>query len=383
MRGFAGKGKKGGSCMARDLSSSGKQMHRGPLRVLTVSGIYPTKERPHSGTYIKSQVDSLVEAGAEIEVLHPAHGPSPLRYVSAAVRVFLKTLTGSFDVVHGHYGLWCLVARMQWTTPVVASFLGSDLLGDPAATGGHTRKGALVTHISRWLTRRVDAVIVKSEQMRMLVPAENVFVIPNGVDFKLFSPLPRTQARAALGLDPDRYYVLFANNPTIPVKDFPLAQMAMERLRARGVAVELIVANGMAHAAVPLYINASNALLLTSKHEGSPNVVKEAMSCSIPVVSTDVGDVAQVIGRTAGCEVCQHDPDALAAALHRALLFPTPTTGRADIVHLERSVVARHVIAAYMYALRQATAVSERVQWRSAIQRSQESAHDVARPTSP
>ncbi|HEX8036878.1 MAG TPA: glycosyltransferase [Ktedonobacterales bacterium] len=352
--------------MARDLSSSGKQMDRGPLRVLTVSGIYPTEERPHSGTYIKSQVDSLVEAGLEIEVLHPGHGPALLRYVSAAARVFSKTLTGSFDVVHGHYGLWCLVARLQWTTPVVASFLGSDLLGDPTATGGDTRKSTLVAHISRWLARRVDAVIVKSEQMRMLMPAENVFVIPNGVDFMLFKPLPRAQARAALGLDPDRYYVLFANDPAIPVKDFPLAQMAIERLRARGVAVELVVANGMANAAVPLYINASNALLLTSKHEGSPNVVKEAMACNIPVVSTDVGDVAQVIGRTAGCAVCQRDPDTLAEALNAALLYPTATTGRADIAHLERSVVARHVIATYTYTLRRATEVNERAQWRHA-----------------
>jgi teichuronic acid biosynthesis glycosyltransferase TuaC len=369
--------------MARTLSSSGKQIHRGPLRVLTVSGIYPTEERPHSGTFIKSQVDSLVEAGLEVEVLHPAHGPTLLRYVSAAVSVFRKTLTGSFDVVHGHYGLWCLAARMQWTTPVVASFLGSDLLGDPTETGGDTRKSALVAHVSRWLARRVDAVIVKSEQMRMLMPAGNVFVIPNGVDFSLFYPLSRAQARAALGLDPDRYYVLFANNPALPVKDFPLAQMAIERLRARGVAVELVVANGVAHAAIPLYINASNALLLTSKHEGSPNVVKEAMACNIPVVSTDVGDVAQVIGRTAGCAVCPRDPDALAVALNRALLYPTPTTGRADIAHLEQSVVAQHVIAAYIYALRQSTEVSERAQWRPAVQRSQEIARDVARPTSP
>ncbi|HYU74517.1 MAG TPA: hypothetical protein VEL31_17745 [Ktedonobacteraceae bacterium] len=47
----------------------------------------------------------------------------------------MMELIGHFDVVHGHYGQWCLIARMQWTTPVVASFLGDDLLGTVTANG--------------------------------------------------------------------------------------------------------------------------------------------------------------------------------------------------------------------------------------------------------
>src|SRR6266581_6886581 len=110
------------------------------LRVLMVTGIYPTEQFPHSGTFIKSQVDSLRAAGLEVEVIHPKPGPVALRYARAASQVFLKTLTGHFDVVHGHYGTWCMVARMQWTTPVVASFLGTDLLGIVAADGSHSNK---------------------------------------------------------------------------------------------------------------------------------------------------------------------------------------------------------------------------------------------------
>src|SRR5581483_1197923 len=78
------------------------------LRVLMVTGVYPTEERPHAGTFIKSQVDSLITAGLTVDILHPRPGPSPLRYISAAIQVFGKTLTGRYDIVHGHYGLWCL-----------------------------------------------------------------------------------------------------------------------------------------------------------------------------------------------------------------------------------------------------------------------------------
>ena len=326
------------------------QATKKPLRVLMVTGAYPTPRRPHSGTFIKSQVDSLIAEGLEMEVIHPKPGPVPLRYASAALQVFLKTLRGRFDIVHGHYGLWCFTARLQWTTPVVASFLGGDLLGEPTAGGGFTKQGAFVVHMSRWLCDVVDAVIVKSEEMKKATLRDGPFVIPNGVDFELFRPLPRAEVRAALGWDQSRNYILFGNDPERIEKNFDLARAAIERLHARGVPAELAVANGLPQTQVVQYINASNALILPSQHEGSPNIVKEAMACNVPVVATDVGDVSQVIGHTKGCKVCPWDADALASALEEALLLTEPTTGRTDIAHLERSIVAKKVMAVYQYA---------------------------------
>jgi teichuronic acid biosynthesis glycosyltransferase TuaC len=317
-------------------------------RVLMVTGIYPTESRPDKGTFIKSQVDSLIAAGIEVEIIHPKPGPVAFRYATAITQVFLKTLKGHFDIVHGHYGQWCFTARMQWTTPVVASFLGSDLLGVVTVDGGNSTFGTLVARISRWLCHRVDAVIVKSEGMKKAaLGAKNIFIIPNGVDFELFRPIPRAEARAALGWDQDRYYVLFGSDPQRTVKNFPLAQAAIEQLHRRGVSAELVVANGLPQAQIVLYMNASNALILTSFTEGSPNIVKETMACNIPVVSVDVGDVAQVIGRTEGCAVCSHDPEALAAALEQTFRHTKPTTGRSHIQHLDSSIVAGQVIAVY------------------------------------
>lgn len=341
-----------------------EQATKKPFRVLTVTGAYPTKERPYAGTFCKSQVESLRAVGLEMDVLLPPPGPSPLRYANAAIQVFLKSLTGHYDVIHGHYGLWCLVSRLQWTTPVVAAFWGDDILGTVQKDGSYSDKSQFVAKVSRKLCYYVGAVIVKTEQMKQRAagPQEKIFVIPNGVNFEHFRPIPRTEARTALGWDQERYYVLFANNPDIPVKNFPLAQEAVDIVRKKGLDVELVVAKSVPHAQIVQYMNASNALILPSIAEGSPNVVKEAMACNVPVVATNVGDVADVIGHTDGCSVCKHDAQALAAGLERAFAHKEPTTGRHDIRHLDSKFVAKQVIAVYEMVTRKKVAVFEDVE---------------------
>lgn len=319
-------------------------------RILMVTGIYPTRERPHAGTFIKALVDALIQKGHEVEIVHPKPGPIPLRYASATLQVFFKTLTGRFDIVHGHYGLWCLAARMQWTTPVVAAYLGDDLLGTVTFRGGYSKKSLFVVQVSRWLCHHVAAVTVKTEQMKRASLCEEAVVIPDGINFELFKPIPREKARKELGWDLNRRYVIFANNPAIPVKNFALAQAAIERLRDRGIAAELVVANGLPQATVAHFINASNALLLPSIAEGSPNVVKEAMACNVPVVATDVGDIAQMLAQTEGCNVCPHNADALAIALEKALTYGGCTTGRADISYLDSKMIVNEVLALYELA---------------------------------
>ncbi|HLI51958.1 MAG TPA: glycosyltransferase [Thermomicrobiaceae bacterium] len=325
-------------------------------RVLVVTGAYPSVERPHWGTFIQSQVESLRAAGLEVEVVRPEPGFTPLRYMKAALAVWRRTLTHQVDIVHGHYGLWCLVARLQWTTPVVASFLGDDVLGTRDRNGKLTRKSLLVRQISRQLARFVDAVIVKSEEMCRALPVD-AHVIPNGVNFDLFQPASRAACRAVLGWSPERAYILFGNDPAIPVKDYPLAQAAVANLRRHGMDVELVVATGLPQEELVLYLNAANVLILSSMAEGSPNIVKEAMACNVPVVATNVGDVEQVIGRTAGCAVCARDAEALTDGLERALAHEGPTTGRADIEHLDRRTVVQQVLEVYDVAGRQVRAL--------------------------
>ncbi|HEU5382649.1 MAG TPA: glycosyltransferase [Ktedonobacteraceae bacterium] len=329
----------------------GKQPTSKTLRVLMVTGVYPTTARPHAGTFIKTLVEALRAAGIEVEIIHPDPGPVLWRYLSAIFQVWCKTWRGKFDIVHGHYGQWCFFARLQWKVPVVAAFLGDDLLGTVTARGGYSIKGALIVRLSRWLCRHVDAALVKSKQMQAVANHPAVRVIPDGVDFNLFQPLARMQARAELGWRQHGHYVLFGNNPAIPVKNIRLARASIAYLAQQGIEAELIVANGLPQTQLVRYINACNAVILPSHAEGSPNIVKESMACNVPVIATDVGDVNDVIWSTQGCSLCPPDPAAFALGLLRAFQHHEPTTGREDIAHLESSLIAQQTLAVYQHVL--------------------------------
>jgi len=99
-------------------------------------------------------------------------------------------------------------------------------------------------------------------------------------------------------------------------------------------------------------MNACDVLVLTSDYEGSPMVVKEAMACNLPVVSVDVGDVAEVISGVEGCYICQQTPEDVAAKLALALNRPERTQGRRAVAHLALDRIAERLIAEYDDVLR-------------------------------
>ena len=200
---------------------------------------------------------------------------------------------------------------------------------------------------SRLLARVVAAVVVQTETMRRALGRSDAHVIPCEVDFDVFHPVDRAEARRRLDLDAARPYLLFAADPAIPVKNFPMARAVADAVRRTMPAVELLVAHREPQPRLALYMNAADVLLFPSYQEGSPNVVKQALACDLPVVAADVGDVATVVGDAPHCHVGRRDVDELAAAVLAALTARSRTAAAAQVERFAPSLVAGQLVDVY------------------------------------
>jgi glycosyltransferase involved in cell wall biosynthesis len=331
------------------------------MRALAVTNSFPTPTRPDLGVFVADQILALRDAGVEIDMLHVNRaGGGRQSYRRLAGRARAAVADREPDVVHVLYGgvMADVVTRATNAAPVLVSFCGSDILGGRSAHGVARAAAAIGVVASRRAARRAAGIIVKSrnllEKLPSAVPKECVWVVPNGVDLERFRPADRDASCAALGLDAARRHVLFPAAPERPEKRFALAEAAVAGLRSP---VELHALAGRPHEEVPLWLNAVDAVLLTSAYEGSPNAVKEALACNTPVVSVDVGDVRERVEGVSGCAVVDADAAALAEALAAVLARGERTDGRRKVRELSQERVAQTVAEIYAELARRSRAV--------------------------
>jgi len=288
------------------------------LRVLMITSEWAS-DPGHTAHFIARQVRFLRAAGVEVDVFSFRGARHPLRYLVAWAQLRLRLVGQRYDLVHAQFGQSGLLALPK-RLPLVVTFRGDDLFGILGHDGRPTPAGRLLQWLSRRVARRADAAILVSEHLKgYLSQSAPVHIVPSGIDLDLFRCIPQEEACRRLGLSPDRRRVLFVGDPADPRKRYDLAREAVERLN-RTVAAELVIGWRVPHDHMPFYMNACDALVFTSREEGSPNAVKEALACDLPVVSVAVADVPMRLAGIPGCEVsADESPETIAAALERSL----------------------------------------------------------------
>jgi len=295
---------------------------------------------------IKSQGESLIREGVDIDFFTiKSKGFKGYFKSISTLKNYIKN--EDYSIIHAHYGLSAIVAFFaKKKEKIVVSFMGDDLVGANDYSGRVTKISRLIIVINKFFAKYFFHYnIVKSKEMLDVLSLPNSMVISNGVDYKRFYEIEKKDARKYFDEGVDVKRVLFCSNPDRPEKNYKLAKEAVDLLEEKNI--ELKYLNGIEQDKLVYHYNAADCLLLTSFHEGSPNVVKEAMACNIPVVSTKVGDVNEVIGNTEGCYVTSFESKDVAHKLKMALAFNKRTKGREDIRQLEESVVAQKIINIY------------------------------------
>lgn len=311
------------------------------VRILAVTNMYPTSRHPARGTFVEQQILGLKQIGLSVEVLFVDRAYRGMRSYFK-MRTELRNRVERFqpDVIHVMYGgvLSERVTHIVKETPIVVSFCGSDLLGE-CLSGIYraivSKCGVIASHISAW---RASGVIVKSRNLEVALPRtvsrSKVWIIPNGIDVTRFRPLDQMVCQEKLGWESHKFHVLFPANNGDPVKRPGLAQAAVKVTNQLGLTAEMHQLKGVTHEEVPIWLNASDVVLLTSLQEGSPNVIKEALACDVPIVSVDVGDVRERLHGIDGCYIASPDPQDLAEKLRLVELRRRRIAGRKSIEHL-------------------------------------------------
>jgi len=307
------------------------------VRVLVVTNIAPEKAAPWRGQFVRDQVDALRRAGVDVELHSFASGT---RNYPRAVRSIRRILRGErFDLVHAHFGLagWC--ARLAGARPLVVTFHGTDV------------RHPVTGFLSRRLVGRLDLVagaslaLFSPEGGRPGLPRRpgaNA-VLSAGADLDRFRPGSQAEARESLGLDPGGRYLLFPAVSSRPVKRYDRAQELAQALGA-----ELLSGEGIDAGQMPTWMNAANAVVVTSDNEGFGLVAVEALACDVPVFSTPVGIAPFLLRGVDGCLVAPFDPRVWAEAIQPHLEGDNPrVAGRDRAAWFSAQLMADRVIEAY------------------------------------
>jgi teichuronic acid biosynthesis glycosyltransferase TuaC len=256
------------------------------VRALVVSNMLADEGHPERGRFVRDQVDALRRLeDCSVELFEFPPGGSAL--VHAARQLHNRYSSDRFDVVHAHFGLTAWPALAVKARGRALTVHGTDV--------GHPR----TRMATRAVLPTVGLVAAASEALVQEIPGRRARaraqVLPCGVDMARFGAIPRVQARAELGLDPLGPYLLLPADPRRPEKRWDRAAALAEAVGAR-----LLTLGGVDPEKVPLYVNASNAVLVPSEREGFGLAVLEALACDVPVLATPVGIHPQALDGLAG-----------------------------------------------------------------------------------
>jgi glycosyltransferase involved in cell wall biosynthesis len=292
---------------------------------------------------IYNQGQSLIKAGESVEYF-TIKGKGLFGYFKFIPQIWKHLKQNKYDIIHAHYSLSAFAASLAGAKPLVVSLMGSDVKAK------FWYKWIIyIFYKCSW-----SKTIVKSEEMKTALGLKKVQVIPNGVDFSVFYHMDKKHCQQSLGWDPTKTHILFPSNPKRFEKNYQLLEKSLAFIEDTEIIIHALV--DVPNNKIATYLNAADLIVLTSLWEGSPNVIKEAMTCNKTIVSTNVGDVAWLFGSGSGHFITNFTPEDVANKILLALEYSEKnkeTKGRDRIIDLglDSKSIAKKIITIYKETL--------------------------------
>ncbi len=278
-----------------------------------------------------------------------------LRRLAREIRRFQNQVT-SFrpDLVHAQYGtMTAFFASLTTPVPLVMTFRGSDVNPAPSDWWVRSAAGRGLSHVAALKASRIICVS-EGLRRRLWWGHSRTIVIPSGIDRHIFFPRSQSEARAELGWKTEERIVLFNAGSSPAVKRLDLARDGIAEATKHFGPIRFVVLDGhVSQSVVAAMLNAADCLLMTSDWEGSPNIIKEALACNLPIVAVDAGDVRDRLQGVRPSYIVPRAGQDIGLALADVLHTPSRSNGAATVKDLSLEQSAIRIRSVYDEVLKQ------------------------------
>lgn len=298
---------------------------------------------PHA--FVKEQADVLRHTYGFV-IGHFLIGKGGIKgYLKAIAGLSRYLLKNQVTIVHVHYGLWTMVAVISKYLllkrfKIIVTYHGSDIFKDSER------------RISTFASLFVSWNILVTDRMSKYF-SKNFSVIPCGINTGI--PFePQDTLREELGWMKNDFVVLFASGFDRKVKDPAFAFEVIKNLEPLcSKTVRFIELKGYSREELTRLMQAADALLMCSRSEGSPQVIKEAILNRLPVVSNDVGDVKFICNGIDNTFILPKESGTFVNTLHALSVNPVRINNRELLLaKFDNKIIAENIFGVYSGVLK-------------------------------
>ena len=280
------------------------------MKVLHLTNNFPTKQNPIFGIFVKEQIDSLIKVGINCEVFFiNGREKGKIEYFIQIIKLSKLLVKNNYDIIHCHHSLSAICLLLTFKSKKFKKILSFQ----------NSPEKETFKFIISIFKKKFDALITKNK----LNNSFKFYNIPNGVNTSFFKRINRNVALSKLRLSANKKYVLFVSSNFIrKQKRFDIFEKVIKILKKdyKTKEIDSLVLTKSSRDLIPYYFSVASVHLLCSDFEGSPNSVKEALAVGLPVISTDVGNVKEMISGLKNSYVSEsNDPKYLAELVYKTI----------------------------------------------------------------
>lgn len=307
----------------------------------------PKRDTPERMSFVKRLAKGIQDLGTPVHLFPVVKSVNPIAFVRQGLALRGLARESGASLVVAQFGSYTgLLVAVFGPRPIVMTFRGSDL--NPAPDTNRLVQAAqhAASHFASVCANGI--VCVSRELSERLRVRTRLAIIPSPTDLELFRPRPQGECRRAIGWPEDAAIAVFLAGMNSALKGLDLArQVGIELERRRSAVTLKRIEQEVPITQMPVYLNAADGLLFLSRFEGSPNLIREASACNLPIVTTAVGDTADVLRAVEPHRFVSRDPREIADALEAICGLRARSNGRESMGRYATADIARRTLDFY------------------------------------